>query len=207
MNGPGRLVVLGAGGHGKVLVSAAQASGWRVVAILDDDESLKGHDVLGVEIAGPTELLKSLDFDAAAIGIGDNRARRELAQRLDVRWATVIHPFAMVHPDARIGAGTVVYAGAVIQPGSVLGEHVIINTSASVDHDCVVGSYAHVAPGCNLAGHVTVGEGTFMGIGSTAIPRTTIGAWVTVGAGAAVTSDVPDGMTVVGVPAHIVYRT
>ena len=79
--------------------------------------------------------------------------------------------------------------------------------SASVDHDCVVGSFAHVAPGCNLAGHVTVGEGTFMGIGSTAIPRTTIGAWVTVGAGAAVTADVPDRMTVVGVPAHIVYRT
>ena len=203
----GRLVVLGAGGHGKVLVSAAQEEGWHVIGVLDDDPSLKGQDVLGTEIMGGVDLLDRLDFDAAVIGVGANLARQAFAGRIRTKWTTVIHPSAVVHSDAEIGVGTVIFAGAIVQPGSVIGDHVILNTGASVDHDCRVGSFAHLAPGCALAGHVTVGEGAFVGIGSTAIPGAVIGAWATVGAGASVVQPVEDGMTVVGVPAHPVYRT
>ena len=207
MTGRGRLVIVGAGGHGKVLVSAAQEEGWLVIGVLDDDESLKGQEVLGTKILGSIDLLARLDFEAAVIGVGDNRVRQAVAERVRTNWTPVIHPSAIVHCDAEIGVGTVIYAGAVVQPGSVIGDHVIINTGASVDHDCKIGSFAHVAPGCALAGHVTVGEGSFVGIGSTAIPGAVIGAWATVGAGASVVQPVKDGMTVVGVPAHPVYRT
>lgn len=196
------LVVIGAGGHAKVVVATARAAGFDVVAVLDDDGSRRGRAILGARVEGTTAELGRWPDALALLAIGSNRVRKELAARLPARWATLVHPSAVVHESVRIGEGTVVFAGAVIQPDTVLGAHVIVNTAASIDHDCQVGDFAHVAPGSHLAGGVSLGEGAFLGIGAKVIPGRRVGSWATVGAGGVVIRDIGEGCVAVGVPAR-----
>jgi sugar O-acyltransferase (sialic acid O-acetyltransferase NeuD family) len=193
--------VLGAGGHAKVVVSTLQALNSEITAVLDDDVSRFGQQILGVPIVGS---LDSLPPSARAVAaIGDNRVRRTTVERFpQVEWVTAIHPFAYVHPSVGIGVGTVVFAGAVIQPDVVVGEHVIVNTCASVDHDCQIKSYVHISPGCHLAGNVQIDEGGWMGLGSSAIPGSVVGEWAVVGAGGVVVRNVPSHRTSIGIPAR-----
>lgn len=193
--------VIGAGGHAKVVVATLQAAGRAIAGVLDDDEAKHGRTVLGVPVVGPVERAAGGE---AIVAIGHNAVRKRIAESVpEVRWATVVHPSAVVHPSVRVGAGSVVFAGAVVQPDTHLGRHVIVNTGATIDHDGRVGDYVHVAPGTNLAGDVHLGEGAFLGIGARAVPGVHVGAWTTVGAGAVVVQDLPDGVTAVGVPARI----
>lgn len=198
------VVVLGAGGHAKVVISTLQAMGCTILAALDDNQARWGTEILGVPIQGPMEKLTAMSNVVGVIAIGDNADRRRIAGHFDqVEWATVVHPRAYVHPAVDLGAGTVVLAGAIIQPDVVIGEHAIINTGATVDHDCRLGAFAHVAPGVHLAGGVTVGEGVLLGVGSCVIPGRTVGEWTRVGAGGAVVHDLPAHVTAVGVPARV----
>jgi UDP-perosamine 4-acetyltransferase len=201
----GRAVfVVGAGGHGKVVVSTLQEAGFRPECIYDDDPATWGKSILGVRVAGsPAELLGRRPSGPAVVAIGGNPARRAVAERLHgLEWITVVHPSAVVHRTVKLGPGTVVFAGAVIQADTTLGDHCIVNTGATLDHDCRVGSYTHLAPGTHVAGGVSLGEGVLLGIGAVALPGTTIGAGTVVGAGAVVTKDLPAGVTAVGAPAR-----
>ncbi len=196
-----RLVVIGAGGHAKVVIETARAAGMEVQAILDDDDLRWGGSVLGCPILGGLPLVADFAEDLFVIAIGSNAARRKIAASLDLDWCSVIHPSAQISPSAHIGLGSMIFANAVIQAESVLGGHVIVNTAASIDHDCRIGSFAHIAPGARLAGSVTVGSGALIGIGAVVIPGVTVGENAAVGAGAAVVRDVAAGSTVLGVPA------
>ena len=194
------VLVVGAGGHGRVVVATLQAAGVAVAGVLDDAPSTP--DVLGVPVLGPVEMLAG-HAGPAVLGIGSNRVRQRLAAAFPgVAWATAVHPSAVVHASVAAGPGTVVFAGAVVQPGVVLGAHAIVNTAATVDHDCRIGDFAHLAPGVHLSGDVRVGEGALLGVGACAAPGTSVGAWSVVGAGGVVVRDVPAGVTAVGVPAR-----
>jgi sugar O-acyltransferase (sialic acid O-acetyltransferase NeuD family) len=196
------VILVGSGGHAKVVLATAQAAGIAVARVVDDNPARHGHRLLGVPIEGPTADVLADPGALAVLAIGDNRARQRLAAGARCTFATVVHPGAIVHPTVTVGGGTVVFAGVVVQPETRLGEHVIVNTGASIDHDCVIGDHAHIAPGVHLAGGVTVGEGSFLGVGTGVIPGIHIGSWATVGAGAAVVRDLPAGCTAVGVPAR-----
>lgn len=199
-----RLLVVGAGGHGKVVLSTALEAGWQVVGVLDDDPQKWEQMVLGIPVLGPTSLLVEHKDVVGVLGIGDNRARKKLAEDLKgVRWATLIHPRAYAHLEAKLGLGSVVFAGSVIQPSAKIGSHVIINTGAIVEHDCVLGDYVHVGPGARLAGNVCLGEGAFLGVGTSVIPGIKIGSWSVVGAGSVVTKDIPSQAVAYGVPARV----
>lgn len=201
-----RVVIVGAGGHAKVVAATVEAAGGQVIQILDDDSSRWGASILGHVVRGPVTR-EMVPADAVVVlAIGSNEARRALAERLPVTFGRVIHPTAVVHPSVTIGEGTVVFAGAVIQPDTIIGRHSIINTSSSIDHDGAIGSFVHIAPGAHLAGMVTVGDGALVGVGSSVIPRMTIGAWSTVGAGSAVVRAVADGAVVAGCPARILTK-
>lgn len=191
------VVVIGAGGHAKVVISTLAARGLSIAAVFDDDDTKWGMDAQGTRVSR----MERERGGSAIIGIGDNAKRRDVATALKFEWQTVVHPSAYVHPSAKLGRGTVIFAGAVVQPDAVIGDHVIVNTGATVDHDCVIGDYAHLAPGVHLAGSVQVGEGAFLGIGSAVIPGVRIGPWSTLGAGAVAIRDVRDGVVAVGVPA------
>jgi UDP-perosamine 4-acetyltransferase len=196
--------VLGAGGHAEVILSTLLQAEINVTGIYDDDPAKLRMEVMQVTVLGAIGAFYNVKDSLSVIGLGDNLTRRKIASQFpSAEWLTVVHPKAYVHESASLGPGSVVFAGAVVQPGARIGRHCIINTGATVDHDCVVGDFCHVAPGCNLGGAVTLGEGVFMGIGSVAIPGTHVGAWTTVGAGAAVVSDLPDRVVAVGVPARV----
>jgi sugar O-acyltransferase (sialic acid O-acetyltransferase NeuD family) len=200
---PQPLIIVGAGGHAKVVIATARAAGLAVQAVVDDAPARWGATLLGVPVHGPSG--PALDDPGALVvlAIGNNAARRRRAAGARCRFATVIHPAAVVDASVRLGAGSVVFAGAVIQPDAALGGHAIVNTGASIDHDCALGEAVHVAPGARLAGNVALGDEVFLGIGAVVIPGISIGARAVVGAGAAVVRDLPADAVAAGVPARI----
>jgi sugar O-acyltransferase (sialic acid O-acetyltransferase NeuD family) len=193
--------IIGAGGHAKVVVRTLQDLGFAVAAIFDDAPHRWHQLLFGVPILGPVDRIEKYPPRPALIAVGDNVARQQIAERYALHWLTAVHPQALVDSSVRLGAGTIVLHRAVIQPDTNIGNHVIINTAASVDHDCLLGNFVHLAPGGHLAGGVSLKEGVLFGIGAVAIPGVTIGAYSTVGAGAAVVSDVPAKTVAMGVPA------
>ena len=207
MNRARSVHVIGAGGHGKVIVRALLDLGYHVAGIFDDNQKLRGTSLLGVPIIGPIEQLELSDHLPTVIAIGNNILRHRIAQQFTLEWLTVVDSHAIVDSTARLGEGTMILQGAVIGVDAYLGDHVIINTSSSIAHDCHLENFVHVAPGVHLAGNVTISMGAFLGIGAVAIPGISVGAWSTVGAGAAITRDLPEGVVAVGVPARIIKES
>lgn len=200
------LILLGGGGHAKVTLDAAIASGFRVLGVYDDDpEAPLGASLphLGPIDDGLTHLESNPDA-TGILAIGDLRAREDVIESADpaITWATLIHPGAWVSPSAVIGAGSLVGAGAIVQAGATIGAHAIINTGAIVEHDCTLGENVHIAPRATLGGSVRVDDNSLIGIGACVKPSVTIGAHAIVGVGSAVVQSVDDHTTVVGVPAR-----
>lgn len=204
------VIVLGAGGHAKVLVDTLQRSGQTVLGLADANAALRGSRVLDVEVLGGDEFVLQHRPDAVLLvnGIGSvdsMQLRSSVYDRFKQQgyeFATVIHPSAAIGSEVALGEGVQVLAGAVIQPGTIIGEDSILNTRASVDHDCRIGAHVHLAPGVVVSGGVTIGDGTHIGTGATVIQGVTIGAGCLVAAGAVVIADVSAQSRVAGVPAR-----
>ena len=194
--------VIGAGGHGKSIVSVLQASGFEVSTILDDTPEKWGKSILGVNVKGPIlEKIAGVN-GLGLIGIGDNGKRRAKAEELlGVEWLTLIYPGAYVNPTARIGPGSVVFPGAVIGADVIIGKHAVVSGNCTIGHDTQVGDYAHLAPGVQVAGWVKIGEGAMLGIGSCVAPKILVGDWAIVGAGSTVVRNAAPHATVYGVAA------
>jgi sugar O-acyltransferase (sialic acid O-acetyltransferase NeuD family) len=207
-----KLLIAGAGGHGRVVAEAALASrAFSSAAFLDDRFPMGGATIEEWPILGSLDQLEELSstFQAFAAGIGDPALRISLlgrARKSGLRCAPIIHPTASVSTHCSIGEGTVVIAGACINVGVRIGEACIINTGASVDHDCVLAEAVHICPGAHLAGDVQIGPRTWFGIGAVARQGIRIGADAAIGAGAVVIRDVPDNATVAGNPARELER-
>jgi sugar O-acyltransferase (sialic acid O-acetyltransferase NeuD family) len=210
------VVGLGAGGHAKVVIEILRLlGGYEFAGLLDVKPELRGTELSGVRVLGDDTLLAELYRQGAryafvGVGtVGDTRTRKRLyeaAQRVGFEGARAVHPQAIVSPSAQIGDGPTVMAGAVINAAARIGDNVIVNTGAIIEHDCVIGSHAHIATGARLAGGVRVGEGVHIGMGASIRQGINISRQAIVGAGAVVIRDVPEGTTVVGVPARILKK-
>ncbi|WP_299452774.1 acetyltransferase [uncultured Pigmentiphaga sp.] len=207
-----RLAILGAGGHGRVVADAAEASGdWHEIVFFDDAWPERQQSGPWPIVGNQAALLtRYSEFDGTVVGIGANRVRLANTQALleaGAQLATVIHPRATVSRHAKVGAGSVVFAGAVVNIGAQIGRACIINTGATVDHDCLLADGVHVSPGANLAGGVSVGTCTWIGANAGIRQQISIGAHAVIGVGAVVVSHQPDGITAVGNPARDLNRT
>jgi len=199
------VLVIGAGGHSKSVISVLRTAGYTVEAVIDDGPSKWGQELLGVPVAGPTSELANKAGALAIIAIGNNVSRKTVAERFNhLEWITLVYPGAYVNPSAQLGPGTMVFPGAVIGAEASIGAHVIISAQCTVGHDSVIGDYAHLAAGVQVAGEVSIGKGVFLAVGSVVIPGIRIGEWALVGAGGVVVHDLPDGCKAFGVPARVV---
>ena len=189
------LIIIGAGGHGRVCADIAALNGYQTVRFLDDREGAAEGPA-----AAFARYLPDCDFFVA---IGHNGTRKTFIQAIlnaGGRLVSLIHPNSTVARSATVGVGSVIMAGAVVNPGAVVGKGVILNTCCSVDHDCSIGEYAHISVGTHLAGTVEIGEGVLVGAGATVINNLAIADHAVIGAGGVVIDEITEPGTYVGVP-------
>lgn len=201
------IVIVGAGGHGRVILDILLEAGKRVMGFVDDDPSLKGRRILGYPVLGGRAFIKPKM--GLVLGIGNNRVRQEIyrcAKNIGARVIQAVHPNSAISRFADLGEGVVIMAGAIINSGVVMDVGSVVNTGATVDHDCRLGAFCQIWPGAHLAGSVEVGERSYVGTGAAVVPGVRIGADVLIGAGAAVVSDLSGGNVFAGVPARMVER-
>jgi sugar O-acyltransferase (sialic acid O-acetyltransferase NeuD family) len=208
-----RVLILGAGEQGRVVLNILQYDKeFQIIGFIDvcDNKQIWGTQVKGIEVLGGLSLLPKFYKDkaeACIVAFGDNKRRVELAhqaKKIGFLLINAIHPSAVISKCVTLGEGIVISPNVTINPDANIGNNVIINTGAIIEHDCVIEEGVHIAPGVHLAGGVKVKEKAFVGIGATIIDNLTIGKNSIIGAGAVIIDDVPDDVTVVGVPGKII---
>lgn len=207
------IIVIGGGGHAKVLVEALMKEKAEMIGITDCNVKLEHHHILGISIIGNDEMVFNYHPDQIDLvnGIG-SISTKSLAKRKEIydyfkekgyTFAKVLHPSAVIAEDVKLAEGVQVMAGAVIQSGTLIGENVIVNTRASLDHDCVVNEHTHIAPGVTISGGVHIEKEVHLGTGANVIQNIYIGEKSLIGAGALVTKNIPAFSKAMGVPVRI----
>jgi sugar O-acyltransferase (sialic acid O-acetyltransferase NeuD family) len=204
------LILLGAGGHSRVLIETLLERDFHIIGVTTLDKSHKGS-IKGVPIIGDDSMVLNYPIDEIrlinAVGsVGAPIARTNLYQfykELGFQFQQVIHPSSIIAQTAILAEGVQVMAGAVIQTDSKIGENSIINTKSSIDHDCNIGMNVHVAPGVTISGGVEIGNNVHIGTGSVIIQGIKIGDNCVIGAGSVVIDNIIQGKTVMGVPAKV----
>lgn len=196
-----KLIIIGAGGNGRVVADIAKKNGYKDIAFLDDNSKVENcgdYPVIGTS----NDINKYRDADFI-VAIGNNKIRECIQGQMErkIHMATLIHPDAVIADDVVIGIGTVIMAGVIINPGATIGEGCIINTCSSVDHDCIIKDFVHISVGAHVAGTVQIGDRTWIGIGATVTNNINICSDCMIGAGAVVVKDITQSGTYIGVPA------
>jgi sugar O-acyltransferase (sialic acid O-acetyltransferase NeuD family) len=199
------LILIGGGGHTRVLIDVLQGMNAVIEGIVTQEESLVGQLVLGVPVisverefsADPARMLLVNAVGNRARGNGSGLRVRESIQmryaQLGFRFASVISPHAVVSQHAILEEGAQVLHGAVVQVGARLGAHVIVNSTAVVEHDSVVQSFAHIAPGAVVCGGVNIGKYAHIGANATVVQQLSVGDNAVIGAGVRVARNVAPG--------------
>jgi sugar O-acyltransferase (sialic acid O-acetyltransferase NeuD family) len=207
---PKRVLILGAGGHGRVVLDILLQTGQhQVIGFLDNNPNIHARRIDGIPVLGAiqdlAELARESNVAGVIVAIGDNGVRRGLAREVDaagIDLINAVHPSAALAQNATLGRNVVIAAGVVVCAHCQIGDSVILNTGCIIDHQTMIGEGSHICPGVRIAGRVNVEPGTFIGIGATIIPKVTLGCECIIGAGAVVIDDIPPMATVIGVPAR-----
>jgi len=194
-------LLYGAGGHGLVISEILELNSCELLGFID--EKLAGEMRNGYKVFPAAPHFLNLSDVKYILSIGNNQVRKRIDEKYQLRYGLAIHPSAVISTRAFLDVGSVVMAGSCVNTLVRVGRHCILNTRCSIDHECTLEDYVHISPGAVLAGNVYVGSCSHIGIGASVLPGIHIGKNCIVGAGAVVTKDVPDGTTVVGVPAAI----
>ena len=209
MSGNRPVIIIGGGGHARVLIAALKTLRREIIGILHPDTSLIGQCIAGICILGNDDKVRDYKVDAVELvnGLGSvslPEKRKDIYMKFKMigySFASVIHPSAIVVDDVKIGEGVQIMAGSILQSDCLIGDNVIINTGAIVDHDCRVGAHVHIAPGSVISGGVEIGEMTHIGTGANVIQGINIHSGAVIGAGAIVIRNISASTKVVGNPA------
>ena len=202
-----RLVIVGAGGHGRVVADIAERSGrYGEICFLDDAAVSSLCDTLSWPLLGGSDLAPNFPDAEFFVAVGDSGVRRDMVESLcgsGLKLATLVHPSAVVSNHAFIGQGSVVMPGAVLAPGARVGLGCIVNSCSSLDHDSSLGDWSHIAVGAHVAGSVEIGSDVWIGAGATVINNIQICPGSFIGAGAVVVESIASPGVYVGVPARL----
>lgn len=204
------VIIVGAGGHAKVLLDALLCSERKVIGLTDFDKQKWESLVNGVPVLGGDEVVFSYSIDEIELvngmgSVGSMDKRKNIYEYFKSKaylFSNVIHPSAIVSSNAVLANGVQLLPGCIVNTGAFIGDNSIVNTRASIDHDVSIGSHVHIAPGVTISGGVTIGDCTHIGTGATVIQGVHIGSHVLIGAGAVVVKDIPDNCKAYGVPAR-----
>jgi UDP-perosamine 4-acetyltransferase len=172
------LLIVGAGGHGRVVAEAAQLGGVRIAGFIDNEANRLPSELDGIQVLGDDSLLPTLDSSTYlfTVGVGmphisDLRATIFL-KMLNLGFApqSIFHPSAVISPSADVRAGAQIMAHAVVQAGAIIGQGVIVNTGAVIEHDCNIDEFCHVAPSAVVLGGASVGASSLIGANATVLP-------------------------------------
>ncbi len=207
-----KILIIGAGGHGRVILDIlSHLYSFEVMGFLDDDPGVKGKYIDGKPVLGSTadsiKVRSQSGADSAVIAIGNNAIRAAIFERFEnegFEMPFIIHPQAIISRNAKMGNGVIIMPGVTVNTGARIGRNVCINTGATVDHDCVIDDHAHIYPGANLAGGVHIGRLSYVGTNAAINPYISIGENSFIGSGAAVVEDMPADVVAVGVPAKVI---
>ena len=196
------VIIIGAGGHGKVVADIVLLSGDKILGFLDDDCSKKefiGFPVLG--IVGEYSKYPDAEF---VVAIGNNKARRRKAEQIaGSKLYTAVHPTSVISKiDTEIGEGTVVMPNAVVNAGTHIGKHCVVNSGAIMEHDDRIGDFSHISVGAKLGGMVNIGENCWIGIGANVRNVISVCDNAVIGCGACVVENITEAGTYVGIPAR-----
>ncbi len=201
------VVIIGAGGHAKVIADIIIKSGDNVYGFLDDNKKKNEIIIDNYKIIGKIDDCLTLQKNASElyfiIAIGNNYTRKLISEKYDLNYYTAIHPTSTIGMQVQIDKGTVVMANVCVNSNTKIGQHCIINTGAVVEHDNIIDDYVHISPNATLCGTVKIGECTHIGAGTTIINNVGITKECIIGAGAVIVNDVLEKGTYVGVPAKI----
>lgn len=200
-----KVVIIGAGGHAKVIADIVDKSQDILLGFLDDNLE-KGKTVIcDYKVLGKIEevlQLKEQDENIEfVIAIGNNNIRKEISDKYQLNYYTAIHPSAQIGLDVTIEKGTQILANACVNSCAKIGKHCIINTGAIIEHDNIIEDYVHISPNATLGGTVKIGENTHVGIGAVLKNNIEICSNCIIGAGAVVVKNIIEEGTYVGVPA------
>lgn len=207
-----RLLIIGAGGHARVVISIARRmDNWDLAGVLSRETPAKPEQIDGVPIVGnyaDAARLHAEGWHHAALALGDNAeraSRYDSLEQLGFVFPVLRHPSALIEYNVTIGEGCVICAGAILCAEVRLGRGVIVNTGSILDHETRVDDHAHIAPGCRVAGRVNIGEGAMLGIGTCVREKINIGAQSLLGAGSVVIEDIPANVVAYGIPARVAH--
>jgi len=198
------VIIMGTGGHAKVVTDALKLSGKEILGFVTPDLQA-GAEFCGRKILGDDESIKHYLPDEVELvnGVGSlprKNIRWQLADKMrkqGYRFASVVHPDAVVASDVNLDKGVQIMAGVVIQPSTKIGQDSIINTGALIDHDCKIAENCHLAPGVVCSGGVIIGSNTHLGTGTIVMEYRTIGSNCAVAAGSVVFENISDGVILI----------
>lgn len=194
-----KYIILGAGGHARVLIETLRGQG-EILACLDPRSELWGKSLDGVPVKGSDQVLDEQDAASVllvnAVGTSALAARRGLFEKWRAKgfsFPPIVAPSAVCASTAKLAAGAQALTRSVVHPGAVVGENTVINTGAIIEHDCLVGAHVFVGPGAILCGAAKADDGCLIGAGAVILPGVRIGAGALIPAGTVVRKDIPAG--------------
>lgn len=210
------VVIIGAGGTGREAYwifgeNNADKSQWNVLGFVDDNRALHGAMRCDLPVLGGFEWLAAnakKNFKVIC-AVGSPHARKVLTERasaLGLSFCTAIHPTVQMSRWVKVGPGSMIASGCSLITDVIVGPHTLMNMNCTIGHDVVIGPYCSISPGCHLSGGVRFGEGVDFGVGAVIIQGRSVGAWSIIGAGTVVISDIPSGVTAVGVPGRVIKQ-
>jgi sugar O-acyltransferase (sialic acid O-acetyltransferase NeuD family) len=170
------ILLIGFGGHAKVLINILSLLGREIIGALSLEPI--GTEYLSIKVVGSDENLwqydpKNIQLVNAIGQLPKNDLRAQIyldAKAKGFSFANVIHPNAIIAQNVIFGEGVQVMAGAIIEPSVKIFDNVIVNTGANINHDVRIHSHTHVAPGAVVCGDVVIGSHVFIGAAACIVP-------------------------------------